>query len=290
MNYSGYKKKEIIMKLQILIFLSFLLIGSAFSQVLKVQTKVDYQHLISEEQEELRELADKINDYFNNYAWTEDEYETDIDVNIYVIIENVRQKSHEKMYKAQFQIRSVSGESFYDKEFEFPYHRNYPLEHNKVQFDPITKFLDFYANMILAGEMDTYGLMLGTPFYDSALDIANQGSFSQYSQGWGSRLKEHEKITNIRTRPLREAKPDFFEALYYLDENNIKEARKYAQKVLKNIEKVYKNQPNNKYLKLFFDAHYKELAQLFRGNTKVLQQFEVYDPLHKHLYREYAKQ
>ena len=181
-------------------------------------------HLTSEEQEELRELGDKINDYFNNYAWTEDEYETDIDVNIYIIIENVRQKSHEKIYKAQFQIRSESGDSFYDKELEFPYHRNYPLEHNKVQFDPVTKVLDFYANMILAGEMDTYGLMLGTPFYDVALDLANQGSFSQYKTGWSTRLKEHEKVTNIRTRPLREAKPDFFEALYFLDEDNIKEA------------------------------------------------------------------
>ena len=276
------------MKLSILIFLSFFLTGTIFSQVLQVTTKIDYRHLASEEQEELRELADKINDYFNNYAWTEDEYETDIGVNIYVIIENVRQKSHEKIYKSQFQIRSESGESFYDKEFEFPYHRNYPLEHNKVQFDPVTKVLDFYANMILAGEMDTYGLMLGTPFYDVALDIANQGSFSQYQTGWSSRLKEHEKITNIRTRPLREAKPDFFEALYFFDEGNIKEARKYAEKVLINIEKVYKNQPNNKYLKLFFDAHYKELAQLFRGNVKVLQDLEIYDPLHKNLYREFV--
>jgi hypothetical protein len=278
------------MKSFIFIFLSLFFIGSINSQVLQVQTKIDYKHLPSEEQEELRELADKIDDYFNNYAWTEDEYETDIGVTIYIIIENVRQKSHEKMYKAQFQIRSESGESFYDKEFEFPYHRNYPLEHNKIQFDPITKLLDFYAFMVLAGEMDTYGLMLGTPFYDTALDVANQGAYSQYSQGWSSRLKEHEKVTNIRTRPLRETKPDFFEALYYLDENNIREARKYAEKVLKNIDKVYRNQPNNKYLKLFFDAHYKELAQLFRGNVKVLQQFEIYDPLHKDFYREYVKQ
>lgn len=276
------------MKFNLIVFLGLFLSGTVFSQVLKVQTKIDYEHLVHEEQEELRELADKINDYYNNFAWTEDEYETDIGVNIYIIIENVRQKSHEKIYKSQFQIRSESGESFYDKEFEFPYHRNYPLEHNKVQFDPVTKVLDFYAYMILGGELDTYALMLGTPFYDKALDIANQGSFSQYTTGWSTRLKEHEKVTNIRTRPLREAKPDFFEALYYLDEGNIKEARKYAKKVMVNIEKVFKNQPNNRYLKIFFDAHYKELAQLFKGNVKVLQDLETYDPLHKNFYREFV--
>lgn len=103
------------MKLQTLFFLILFLTGSLFAQVLKVKVKIEYQHLPTEEQEELRELGSKIEDYFNNYAWTEDEYETDIDVNIYVIVENVRQKSHEKIYKTQFQIRSVSGESFYDK-------------------------------------------------------------------------------------------------------------------------------------------------------------------------------
>ena len=88
---------------------------------------------------------------------------------------------------------------------------------------------------------------------------------------------------------MREAKPDFFEALYYFDEGNKKEARKYAEKVLDNLDKVFKNQPNNKYLKLFFDAHYKDLAQLFKGDAKSLQQLEIYDPLHKGFYKEYMK-
>lgn len=276
------------MHLKILLFLFLFLSGSIYSQVLQVKVKIEFQHLPSEEQEELREFGAKIADYYNNYSWTEDEYETDIPVNIYIIIESVRQKSHEKIYKAQFQIRSESGESFYDKEWEFPYHRSYPLEHNKVQFDPVTRFLDFYAYMILAGEIDTYGLTLGTPYYDNALDIANQAAMSQYPQGWSNRIKEHEKITNIRTRPLREAKPDFFEALYYLEEKNMKEARKYGLLVLDNIEKVHRNQPNNKYLKLFFDAHYKEFATLFRGDNEVLNRLIKYDPLHKELYREYA--
>jgi len=276
------------MKLQILIFLFIIFTSTVFSQVLKVTVKTEYNHLPHEEQEELRELSNKIEDYYNSYSWTEDEYETDIGVSIYVIIETVQKKSHEKIYKSQFQIRSVSGESFYDKEWEFPYHRNYPLEHNKVQFDPITRFLDYYAYMILAGELDTYGLMLGTPYYDTALDIANQAALSQYPTGWSNRIKEQEKITNIRTRPLREAKPDFFEALYFLEEKNFKEARKYALKVMENIQKVYKIQPNNKYLKLFFDAHYNEFAKLFKGDNNTLNKLVEYDPLHKELYREYA--
>ena len=255
-------------------------------QVIKSTAEVSYNHLPLEEHQYIEDLDMQIQDYLNNYAWTEDEYETDIDVTIYIIIETVQKKSFEKMYKAQFQIKSVSGESFYDKNWEFPYQPGYPMEHNKVQFDPLCHFIDFYVYLVLGGELDTYGLLLGTQYYDKAHDIANRGILSQYSRGWSERLNELQKITNTRTRPLREAKPDFFEALYLLQEGNEKEARVYALKVIDAIEKVVKEQPNNKYLKMFFDAHNNELAELFRNDVDVLSRLVDYDSNHRQVYRD----
>jgi hypothetical protein len=257
-----------------------------FGQVLKSSVGVSYDHLSLEEHQYLDDLKMQIEDYIDNYAWTEDEYETDIDVTIYIIIETVQQKSYEKMYKAQFQIKSVSGESFYDKEWEFPYQKGYPMEHNKVQFDPLCHFLDYYANLVLAGELDTYGLLLGTPYYDTAQDLANRGILSQYSRGWSRRLEELQKITNIRTRPLREAKPDFFEAVYLLQEGKEKEAREYGMKVIDAIEKVVKEQPNNKYLRMFFDAHHVTIAELFTNNNEILLRLADYDSNHRETYRD----
>ena len=106
----------------------------------------------------------------------------DIRARIQVLIETVQKKTFEKIYKAQFLISSESGENFYDKIWEFPYEPSFPLEHSKSLFDPLTHFLDFYAYMILAGELDTYDLLQGTPLYDRALDIASQGVLSQYSR------------------------------------------------------------------------------------------------------------
>jgi hypothetical protein len=256
------------------------------AQVLKANVRVDYNHLAYEEQEFLQELYTVIEDYFNNYAWTDDEYETDIDISIYIIIETVSQKSYEKIYKSQFQIKSVSGESFYDKEWEFPYQQGYSMEHNKVQFDPICHFLDYYAYLILAGELDTYDHLLGTPYYDAAQDLANRGLLSQYSRGWSNRLSELQKITNIRTRPLREAKPDFFEAAYLLQEGKREEAREYGLKVLEAIKKVVNEQPNNKYLKMFFDAQYVTFAQIFQNDNENLELLVNYDSNHRETYRE----
>ncbi len=274
------------MKLSIISFLSLLFITTSTAQVLKAKVTIDYGHLPVEEQNYLENLALNIEDYINNYVWTEDEYETDIDITIFIIIETVMKKSHEKIYKSQFQIKSISGESFYDKEWEFPYQPGYLFDHSKFEFDPLLNFIDYYAHLILAGELDGYSLHLGTTFYDEALSIANRGVLSKYSKGWNTRSKELQKITNVRTRPLREAKPDFFEAQYLLEEGQLEEAKKYAVKVLTAIERVVNEQPNNKYLRTFFDAHYVTFAKIFENEPKYLNLLIKYDNYHRETYRQ----
>lgn len=269
--------------------LLMILVGVTFStaQVMIVTASVEYGHLPDDERGALGNLAEKIEQYFNGYEWVDDEYETDVVCNIKVIIETVQKKTFEKIYRTQFLVSSQSGENFYDKVWEFPYEDSFPLNHSKGLFDPLTHFLDFYAYMILAGELDTYGLLLGTPLYDKALDIASQGVLSDYARGWGQRNEELQKITHIRTRPLREAKPDFFEAIYLYDEGNYIEAYKYAQKVLSAINKVYSSQPNNRYLRIFFEAHYTKLAKLFSGKFKELEALIEFDSKHRETYRKY---
>ena len=273
------------MRFLIPIIIMVILFHPVKALVLRATVTVNYDHLALEEHKYLENLGMNIEDYYNNYAWTDDKYETDIDININIIIETVSEKSFERVYKAQFLIKSVSGESFYDKEWEFPYQQGYNFDHGSVQFDPLCNFLDYYAYMILAGELDTYGTTLGTPYYDAAQDIANRGVLSQYPRGWSARLDELQKITNVRTRPLREAKPIFFEAQYYLEEGNKALAHTKGLKVLDAIEKVVREQPNNKYLRNFFDAHYQTFADIFRNDAKSLERLIDYDNKHRETYR-----
>ncbi len=272
------------MFIKIIILVCIPLVLSA--QVLRVTVTVSYEHLPPVEQQYLENFKVQVEDYYNNYSWTDDEYETDIETDINIIIETVTDKSFERIYRAQFMIKSVSGESFYDKEMEFPYQKGYIFDHNKVQFDPLCSFLDYYANMILAGEIDTYGPTFGTNYYDNALNIANRALLSEYPRGWNNRLQELLKITNVRTRPLREAKPDFFEAIYLYEEGKTVEARKLALNVLDAIHKVVDEQPNNKYLRFFFDAHHVTFARLFAGDGESLNRLINYDNRHRETYRD----
>ena len=271
-----------------LVTVAFLFAVTALSQaqVLKTTVNMQYGHLPIEEQNDLSTFADKVEQYFNGYEWTDDEFEYDVDCTIQIIIGTVQKKTAEKIYKCQFVISSISGENFYDKIWEFPYQESTPLSHSKAQFDPLTHFLDFYAYMVLAGEMDTNGLLLGTPYYDKAMDIANQAKLSKYQQGWSGRVTELQKYTDMRVRPLREVKPHFFEALYFLEEDKVMSAYKEAQYVLTGIKKVYKMQPNSKPLQTFFKSHHKEMAKLFRGHKPELNQLIDIDNKHRETYRK----
>jgi hypothetical protein len=243
------------MKIFLICLLFLLIVVPTSAQVLKSTVTVDFGLLPAEEVNNLIDLSANIEDYFNNFAWTDDEYET-------------------------------SGESFYDKEWEFPYQPGYLFDHRKIEFDPLCHFIDYYALLVLGGELDGYALNLGTPFYDEAQNLANIGLLSKYSKGWNKRLQELQKIMNVRTRPLREAKPDFFEAEYLLEEGKLDEAIIYALKVLDNIDKVVSEQPNNKYLRTFFDAHYVTFAKIFKGDKETLTRLIQYDSYHRETYRE----
>lgn len=263
----------------------FALIVISFGQVLHVSANIQASHLPTEEQNDLNTFTDKIEQYYNGYDWIDDEFEYDVDCNIQIIVETVQQKTAEKIYKTQFLISSVSGENFYDKDWQFPYQESFQMSHSKGLFDPLTHVLDFYAYIVLAGEMDTNGLLLGTPLYDKAMDIANQAMLSQYPRGWNLRIQELQKITDMRNRPLREVKPNFFEALYFLDEDKPMTAYQEGLKVMQGLEKVFKMQPNSKPLQTFFKSHHKKLATLFRGHNKELDRLVRMDSKHRESYR-----
>lgn len=260
----------------------------AIAQVLQVTADIEYEHMQSDEQEILSDFDLKIEQYFNNYEWIEDEFEYDVECQVQIIFMNVRQ-THERLFSAQIVLTSNSGEAFLDQNWEFPYDPGSSMSHIKGLFDPLTHVLDYYAYMILAGEMDTNGPFLGETQYSQARDIIEQGLRSEYSRGWSARLDEHQIITGVRTKPLRRIKPDFFEAMYLFQEKKYREAFDFSKKVLEGIEEVYKVSPNNRYLNMFFNSHHRQLGVLFQQQNKYLNKLVEFDSKHRETYRKYMK-
>ena len=98
-------------KLSLILFVGLIMTFPVMGQMLDARVTMQYAHLSSDEQKELENLGNKVEQYFNNYQWIEDEYEYDVECNVQIIIETVQQKTFEKVYKAQFLISSTSGEN-----------------------------------------------------------------------------------------------------------------------------------------------------------------------------------
>jgi hypothetical protein len=241
------------------------IISSASAQVLNCKVTVSADHLQPRDREDLSDLEQRLTNYLNNADWSESNKDIVLNCNVQLIIETVTNRGSEKIYRSQFLISSPSGENFYNRSAEFTYVPGQAFDFFRTAFDPLLDLVDYYAYMVLAGEMDTYELFGGTPFYNKAQDIANQGQLSNYYLGWKSRLEEIILINNSDHVPLREAKFYYYEGLYFIEqEPNPTYARQFSQAVVERLAKVHNKEPNSRVLKRFFDSHFQEICELFR--------------------------
>lgn len=257
------------------------------AQTIKARVSVQFQHLQATEQDFLEDLGSQLEDYINDYTWSDLDQDIVIQTTLQIIIETVTNRGSDRIYRAQFLISSPSGENFYDKGVEFTYQRSESMDHQRPIFDPLLSLVDYYIYMIMAGEMDTYIQLGGSHFYDEALNIANQGLISRYQVGWRSRLDEVKQITDGDHANLRQAKYFYYDCLYYVEEKHDKvKAREDARKVVDYLAAVQRLQPDSKALKRFFDAHYQELCKLFRydeDNSNIKRLIRI-DDSHRETY------
>jgi len=127
-----------------------------FGQVLNCKVSVSMERLQPRERDDLSDLQQNLTDYLNNTNWSDENKDIILDCNVQLIIETVTNRGSEKVYRAQFLISSPSGENYYDRAFEFTYVPGQSFETYRSNFDPLLSMVDFYVNMVIGGELDTY--------------------------------------------------------------------------------------------------------------------------------------
>ena len=273
--------------IKIILFAIFIL-NIGWSQTITINLSLQMDRLIPQEQDILMPLEQQIEDYVNNYNWTEEYEEIIIECTANLIIETVTNRGADKIYRSQFLISSPSGENYYDKSCEFVYQQGQSMNHSRASFDPLVGLVDYYIYMVLGGEMDTWLLRGGSKYYDRVQNIANEGSISNYSTGWNDRLEQVQLITGSEHIPLREAKFHYYDCLFQIEaKRNQTRARELSQLVLQKLETVHNRRPNSPALKRFFDSHFKEMCSLFvfaEGNA-FKDRLANMDPRHSDTYR-----
>jgi hypothetical protein len=275
-----------------------------FAQELDCKVIVNYESLPVVNREILAGFSSIVEDYMNMTRFTEEDWQgprIPCTVNIFFT-----SASSDVNYSAQAVF--VSQRLIYnsinlspmltvnDNNWSFTYEKGQSLYSNRSTFDPLTSFLDYYANIVIGYDMDSYYELGGNPYFSKAFNIVNLGSSSGNSGGWQStsptsfsRWNLVSDFLNEKYRPFREAFYNYhYNGLDIFLENKAVALEQMANFVTTLDQMRTKVDMNTVLIKTFFDAKYGELSDYLRHtkNDNLFVTLKKIDPRHASRYDE----
>ncbi len=283
-----------------LLFIIVILANLGFGQELNCLVTVNMEKLQSAARDPLKDFQRVIEEYLNKTKFTSEKWEgsrIDCSMNILfqtadntsytaqVIVTSQRPLYHSQQNSLMLNIN--------DGSWSLVYQKDQALNPYQTSYDPITSFLDYYANVIIGLDADSFDKLGGSRYFLKALDLVNLGATSQYSSGWQnssasfSRRGLVEDLINERYRAFRES---YYEYHY----NGLDVFNWNKEIALKNMAKLVfaidnmraKMDLNSVLMKIFFDSKSGEMAQYFKDypNRDIYTTLKKIDPAHSKKY------
>lgn len=279
------------------------------AQEIRANVTVNMDMIQFDSRQYVSSLKYDLENYINNQKFTDIEWDGSripVEISIYLTGSNKTFFSAQLIVVSKRTIRGTNDEGqsvalkFLDKNWSFEYQSGAMLSYNPMRFNEFTSLIDFYMLMVIAHDLDTYGELDGTPYYDKAKQIIqmaatqNKAGYSMnYQPGEITRYSIISEFSDPRYEPFRRAIFSYYvDGLDLMTENPTK-AKENILKTLEEMADFKKNKltgPSN-FIMMFFDAKAYELAQIFKGypNSKVWDLLIYLDPTNTMLYQEAMK-
>ena len=269
----------------------FLLTGSfAWSQFVEINAELDMRRLSEGDRQLFDTMADDIENYYLNTQFSADVSDLEMVIDIRLVLESVSRGGSQTTINAQAIFSNKLDQYFYAKGIQFPYEKGRQIIYTSI-FEPLASFLDYYAFMFIATELDIWEYMGGTSFYTKAIELADLGKDSDWSNGWDDRWKKSRKLKS--NQYLRSMRFNYFSALYELsaEEVDMKMVKASMNAFYEDMVTLDKKLGNNKETLHFLKAYHEDIAELMaalqlRDGLELLM---FYDHDHKKVYESYLK-
>ena len=211
-------------------------------------------------------------------------------IDIRLVLESVIQRDGQIIINAQAIFSNKMDQYFYAKGVQFPYSNRRKLYFTTL-FDPLASFLDYYAFMFIASELDTWEYLGGTVFFNRAIELASSGRNSDWTNGWDDRWKKSRKLKD--NQYLRSMRFNYFSALDALsaEEVNIDLVHVSMNAFYEDLQNLEKKLGSNRETLHFLKAYHVKIAELLAvlNLTNALELLILYDHDHKNVYESYLK-
>ena len=269
----------------------FLLTGSfVWSQFIEINTELDMRRLSEGDRQLFDTMADDIENYYLNTQFSTDVSDLEMVIDIRLVLESVSRGGSQTTINAQAIFSNKLDQYFYAKGIQFPYEKGRQIIYTSI-FEPLASLLDYYAFMFIATELDIWEYMGGTSFYTKAIELADLGKDSDWSNGWDDRWKKSRKLKS--NQYLRSMRFNYFSALYELsaEEVDMKMVKASMNAFYEDMVTLDKKLGSNKETLHFLKAYHEDIAELMaalqlRDGLELLM---FYDHDHKKVYESYLK-
>ncbi|OGU38050.1 MAG: hypothetical protein A2X61_17005 [Ignavibacteria bacterium GWB2_35_12] len=293
-------------KFQYLFLLILLLTAyNLFSQEIEVNVTVNMDQLAFEARTQVSNMESDVKNYINNQKFTNIEWKGDkIPVDLTIFLSG----GAGNRYSARLLIISRryldgpdEGQSvtckLYDQKWSFEYGLGAYLKYNPNTYNSFTTLIDYYMNLVIGFDMDTYGELDGSSAFEMAKNLVllgasyNAEGYQTYSSpGDFTRFNLVAELNNVRYNDFRKL---MFS--YYVDgldqmSTNKQQALAAIDSVIFEMAAFKENKMTGPsvLLQAFFDAKAQEIGGLFNGYPKpqVFQQLKYLDPGNTSIYDE----
>ena len=273
------------------------------AQELNCKVRVNVESLETYYRDFLNDFASSVEDYMNktkfyNGEWEGNRIECSMDVFFTSASDEVNYSaqvvitSQREIYNSQNYTRMLTVS---DNRWVFRYEDGQSFYQSETSFDPLISFLDFYANVLIGFDLDSYAELGGSPYFSKALDIVNFAVTGGASASWlsttgsYSRRKLVQELLDEKYRQVREGFYDYFYGIDYFS-INAKEAQRFIVKFIDKIDASKdKLDVRSVLLKTFFDAKFGEIIEKLKGYQDyrgMLIKLKKIDPAHAAKYDE----
>ena len=271
----------------------FLLIGSfIWSQFIEVNAELDLRRISEGDRQLFITLAEDIENYLLSTPFSATTNDLEMIVDIRLVLESVSQGGSQTTINAQAIFSNKLDQYFYAKGIQFPYSQGRKMYYTTA-FDPLASFLDYYAFMFIATELDTWKYMGGTTFFNRAIEISDLGKDSDWSTGWDDRWKKSRKVKS--NQYLRSMRFNYFAAWdeykYSKEEPDMKIIRTFMNTFFDDMLTLDKKLGSNKETLHFLKAYHENIAKLMAELQlrDALELLLMYDHDNKKVYESYLK-
>ena len=256
----------------------------SFAQFGDVEVTFDDRLLRDSDRQQLISLKDEIKWFFQNTEWDEEYGDLEIPLHVQIIFDGTSSKGSEQIFLAQALFSNGIDQRYFDKSFQFAFNKSGALYYDTVLFESLSSFLAFYANLIIAGEADTYELKGGNRFYEVARAIALRGASSDYPRGWAERMRVENVLSG--THGLRKVRLATYYGIELFDYGKLESATKQFHKMIDGLDEVHLQSPRDHYTMLFMNGHAEHLVEILTilQLKSILDDLVELDPDNRELY------